>query len=200
MKALLIKDLMVLRGQAKALLAVFAVWFIISFINGSDLFFIALSVIFSILLPLTAVTADEKSGFERYAMTMPLTRFALAVSRYALGLLCCAAVTAVGVICAVVIGDEIGEALFAALACFSLGLILMSVALPLVYKFGAEKAQILMTIVFVAVFLLIGLAAERLGIEVDSLGGVTLLLPVFALAVLAASVLISLRIYAKREF
>ena len=59
MKALLVKDLLTLKGQAKSLLIVLAVWFIISFINGSGLFFTALSVIYGMLLPLTTLSTDE---------------------------------------------------------------------------------------------------------------------------------------------
>ena len=72
MKALLIKDFLNVKAQGKAILLVLAVWFIISVINGSGSFFAVLSVVYAILLPLTSVTADDKCGFERYAMTMEL--------------------------------------------------------------------------------------------------------------------------------
>ena len=67
MKALLIKDILNIKAQGKAILLVLAIWFIISVFNGSGSFFAALSVVYAILLPLTSVTADDKCGFERYA-------------------------------------------------------------------------------------------------------------------------------------
>ena len=200
MKSLLLKDLLTLKGQGRTLLLVFAVWFILSCINGSGVFFMALSTMYPMLLPITAIAADEKCGFERYAMTMPLTRNALALSRYVLGLICAVCIGAAGIACALLIGDEPGEAFIYAAACFCLGLMLMGVALPLVYRFGVEKARLTMTVTFVVFFLLIGFAAGKLGIDLEAASGAFLLLPVITLLVLAVSAFVSLRIYSKREF
>ena len=143
MKALLIKDLLTLKGQAKSLLLVLAVWFIISYINGSGLFFTALSVIYGMLLPLTTLSVDEKSRVERYMMSAPVTRAELALSRYALGILGLLTLGVLGVGACLVIGDSLEEALGASAACFCLAVLLLGVTLPLVYKFGTDKARII---------------------------------------------------------
>ena len=200
MKALLVKDLLTLKGQAKSLLLVLAVWFIISFINGSGLFFMALSVIYGMLLPLTTLSIDEKSRVERYMMSMPVTRAELALSRYALGLLGLLALGVLGIGASLVIGDSLEEALGASAACFCLAVLLLGVTLPLVYKFGTDKARVVCIAVYMVTFLAVSFIAARFGIELDDLSGAFFLLPFLSLAVLALSAAVSLGIYKKREF
>lgn len=200
MKAMLIKDLLILKSQLKSLLAVLFVWLVISFVNGSGLFFMALTVIYGMLLPLNTIAADEKNHFERYAMSMPVTRADLALSHYALGLLGIAALAVFGVGAGVVIGDEPGEAVAASLACSCIAVLLMSVTLPLVYKFGVERARIIAVAVYLVMFLAVGFMLDGLGIELDDLRGVFFLLPLLSLAVLAASAGIGVGLYRKREF
>ena len=200
MKALLVKDLLTLKGQAKSLLLVLAVWFIISFINGSGLFFTSLSVIYGMLLPLTTLSIDEKSRVERYMMSMPVTRAELALSRYALGILGLLALGVLGIGASLVIGDSLEEALGASAACFCLAVLLLGVTLPLVYKFGTDKARVVCIAVYMVTFLAVGFIAARFGIELDDLSGAFFLLPFLSLAVLALSAAVSLGIYKKREF
>ena len=199
MKALLIKDLLTLKGQAKSLLLVLAVWFVISYINGSGLFFTALSVIYGMLLPLTTLSVDEKSRVERYMMSAPVTRAELALSRYVLGLLGLLTLGVLGVGASLAIGDSLEEALGASAACFCLAVLLLGVTLPLVYKFGTDKARIMSIVIYMVTFLAVGFIASRFGIELD-LGGAFFLLPLLSLTVLAASVAVSLGIYKKKEF
>ena len=200
MKALLIKDLLTLKGQAKSLLLVLAVWFVISYINGSGLFFTALSVIYGMLLPLTTLSVDEKSRVERYMMSAPVTRAELALSRYVLGLLGLLALGVLGVGASLVIGDSLAEAIGASAACFFLAVLLLGVTLPLVYKFGTDKARIISIVIYMVTFLAVGFIASRFGIELDELSGAFFLLPLLSLTVLAASVAVSLGIYKKKEF
>ena len=200
MKALLVKDLLTLKGQAKSLLLVLAVWFIISFINGSGLFFTSLSVIYGMLLPLTTLSIDEKSRVERYMMSMPVTRAELALSRYALGLLGLLALGVLGIGASLVIGDSLEEALGASAACFCLAVLLLGVTLPLVYKFGTDKARVVCIAVYMVTFLAVSFIAARFGIELDDLSGAFFLLPFLSLAVLVLSAAVSLGIYKKREF
>ena len=200
MKALLIKDLLSLKGQAKSLLLVLAVWFVISFINGSGLFFTALSVIYGMLLPLTTLSIDEKSRVERYMMSMPVTRAELALSRYVLGVLGLLALGALGIGACLVIGDSLEEAIGASAACFCIALLLLGLTLPIVYKFGTDKARVICIAVYMVAFLAVGFIAAHFGIEPDDLSGAFFLLPLLSVAALALSARISVKIYDRKEF
>lgn len=200
MKCLIIKDFLILRGQLKTLLLVAAIWFVISFINGSGLFFMALSVVFSMLLPMNTITSDEKSGFERFAAAMPLPRGALALSRYVVGAACSALMSLAGIAAAIIIGDDPRETLISAALCFCSALCMLGVMLPLAYRLGVEKARIAMTVAFVVLFLAAALVASELGMEPGEGGAALAVLPLAAIVILAASMSVSLRIYAKKEF
>ena len=79
-------------------------------------------------------------------------------------------------------------------------MLLLGVTLPLVYKFGTDKARVICIAVYMVTFLAVGFIAARFGIELDDLSGAFFLLPFLSLAVLALSAAVSLGIYKKREF
>ena len=200
MRALLIKDILNIKAQGKAILLVLAIWFIISVFNGSGSFFAALSVVYAILLPLTSVTADDKCGFERYAMTMPVTRTVMALSKYVFALACALIMAVIGfAACVIIDSSSVNEALATCASCFCVAVALVSLLLPLVYKFGPEKARLVMMVVFIAGFLILVFAFDKLGIEPD-LELLMIALPALALVLLAVSAVISVRIYRKKEF
>ncbi len=200
MKALLIKDILNIKAQGKTILLVLAVWFIISVFNGSGSFFAALSVVYAILLPLTSVTADDKCGFERYAMTMPVTRTVMALSKYVFAFACALIMSLIGfAACIIIDSSSVNEALATCASCFCVAVALVSLLLPLVYKFGPEKARLVMMVVFIAGFLILVFAFDKLGIE-PNLDLLLIALPVLALVLLAVSAVISVGIYRKKEF
>lgn len=200
MRALLIKDILNIKAQGKAILLVLAIWFIISVFNGSGSFFAALSVVYAILLPLTSVTADDKCGFERYAMTMPVTRTVMALSKYVFALACALIMAVIGfAACVIIDSSSVNEALATCASCFCVAVVLVSLLLPLVYKFGPEKARLVMMVVFIAGFLTLVFAFDKLGIEPD-LELLMIALPALALVLLAVSAVISVGIYRKKEF
>lgn len=200
MRALLIKDILNIKAQGKAILLVLAIWFIISVFNGSGSFFAALSVVYAILLPLTSVTADDKCGFERYAMTMPVTRTVMALSKYVFAFACALIMAVIGfAACVIIDSSSVNEALATCASCFCVAVALVSLLLPLVYKFGPEKARLVMMVVFIAGFLILVFVFDKLGIEPD-MELLIIALPSLALVLLAVSAVISVGIYRKKEF
>ena len=79
-------------------------------------------------------------------------------------------------------------------------MIMVSVLLPVIYKFGTEKARLTMMAVFVLFLLAFGLLLSALDVDMDSLGEALVLLPVVTLVVFAASAALSVGIYKRREF
>ena len=200
MKALLIKDFLNIKAQVKAILLVLAVWFVISVMNGSGSFFAALSVVYAILLPLTSVTADDKCCFERYAMTMPLSRTVMALSQYVFSLLCAFIMALIGfAACVIIDRSAVNEALATCAACFCVAVVLVSLLLPLVYKYGPEKARLVIMAVFVISFLVFGFVLDRFNVELD-LNAAFIVMPIAALVLLTASAAVSVCIYKKKEF
>ena len=75
----------------------------------------------------------------------------------------------------------------------------MSLLLPLVYKYGPEKARLVMMAVFVVGFLVFGFVLDKLDVELE-LNAIFIAMPVIALVLLAASAAVSVGIYRKKEF
>ena len=96
MKALILKDLLCLRQQAKSVGLVLLVWLVLSVAMGNGMFFCALGVIYVIMLPMMTLSYDERSKWDSRALTMPVTRAQLVLSRYATALLAGLALCALG--------------------------------------------------------------------------------------------------------
>ena len=203
MKALILKDLFCLRAQAKSVLLVLAVWLVISVTMGNGQFFSALSVIYVILLPMMSMSFDERAHWDRYALTMPVTRAQIVLGRYAAALLMGLAMLALG--CAVTLVMDGAEQLSFCLGFFFAGVLMLSVGMPLMLKLGVEKARIAITLCYLIPFVLL-LAAEKLGLDWEKLASglpdipLLSLLAALSAAALAVSVLISVALYSKKEF
>lgn len=115
MKALILKDLLCLRQQAKSVGLVLLVWLVLSVAMGNGMFFCALGVIYVIMLPMMTLSYDERSKWDSRALTMPVTRAQLVLSRYATALLAglalCYLVPFLGLLLAEKLGVDVEEAL-----------------------------------------------------------------------------------------
>ena len=200
MKAVILSDLMVIRSQAKSVLLVLVVWLAITVYNGNGIFFSALSVVYAMMLPLTCIAAYEKQRFDRYLLTAPVGRAAAAMGHYVFSMICALCLAVIGFAASVALGMDALEAVYSCSACFCIGIVMVSVLLPVIYKFGTEKARLTMMAVFVLFLLAFGLLLGALDVDMDSIGDALILLPVVTLIVLAASAAVSVGIYRRREF
>lgn len=203
MKALILKDLLCLRQQAKSVGLVLLVWLVLSVAMGNGQFFCALGVIYIIMLPMMTLSFDERSKWDSRALTMPVTRAQLVLSRYATSLLAGLVLCALGAaVIAVVDGPEKAAS---SLGFYLAGALMLAVAMPLMLKLGVEKARILVALCYLVPFLAL-LLAEKLGVDVEqtfaSLAGpnIALIAAAIVLAALALSILASLSIYRHKEF
>ena len=203
MKAMIIKDMFCLRHQAKSVLLVLLVWLVISLTTASGLFFCALSIIYVIILPMATLSYDERAHWDSRALTMPVTRVQMVLSRYAVALLLGLGMLLLGAV-VTLFTDGVGS-LPLCLAFFMAGVFLLSLGMPLMLKLGVEKARILVALCYLLPFGLM-LLAEQLGADVEGLlkglAGAKAAATGTALVLLALclSVLISIGIYRKKEF
>lgn len=203
MRALILKDLLCLRQQAKSVGLVLLVWLVLSVATSNGQFFCALGVVYIIMLPMMTLNFDERSKWDSRALTMPVTRTQLVLSRYATSLLAGLVLCGLGaVVIAVVDGPEKAAN---SVGFFLLGVLMLAVAMPLMLKLGVDKARILVALCYLVPFLGL-LLAEKLGVDVEealaSLSGpnTALIAAATVLAALALSVLASLSIYRHKEF
>ena len=151
MKALLMKDCCVLWKQMRIFVVILLIFCLL---NGS--FGSLFVVIWSAMMPYTAMAYDERSKWDQLAAMMPYSVRDIVLSKYALGWLCmgCALVlclAAQGL--AHFINPELLE--LAPLSSYLLGLLagvlILNITLPLFFRFGVEKGRMWMFLLIILV-------------------------------------------------
>ena len=205
MKALIQKDVYVLWKQMKIFLLVMLVIMV-----GNGSFGSVFVVLWSSMLPYTALAYDERCKWDQMAAMMPYSPRDLVLSKYVLGWLCAGAAGAVvlavqAVIRVLHLPMATGSPL-AVLISFCASASVLAVTLPVMIRFSVERGRMVM---FLVIFLVCG-AAGALGtisISVDqTAGGIQglfgffmLILPVAAVVLTAVSIPLSMRLYAARR-
>ena len=207
MKGLLIKDFLALKQQGKIFLAILAFYgiYCISFDNLGML--VGMVVLICVMMPLTTWAYDEKSRWDKYALSMPVPRKTVVLSKYAFALLtelAGMALVAVFGVALVFYSKEISseEFFYTLLAVGGIGLGFLSLIIPLLFRFGVEKARfIILLVAFLPSVLLILLQDMGLqGPNPETLRLLSYLSPLFLMVMLWVSYKISLSIYNKKEF
>ena len=161
------------------------------------------SVYLSIVL-LTACGYDEQSGWDKYALTMPVSRSRIVLSKYLLGLL----MDVIGFVTTAIFFAAsrtpfqemmIGQCIFQ-----TISLCMLAILLPITFKFGVEKARISIAVVMLAPillgYMLIQSEVWHPEFNFEQLVHMAYLGPVVGLCLLAVSALLSIQIYKGKEF
>lgn len=203
MTGLIIKDLLNLKKQGKIYLLLVVFYFAMGLVNENTSMFTSMMTMVAVLIPLTAMAYDERSKWDRYALTMPISRKNMVMSRYLLGLIFLIVAFVLSMLVNMVISNmKTAENTLVVLGGFSTGLMLMSVIFPLLFKFGVEKGRIFMMIViFIPVAAL--MMISKLGISLpdeEIIKSVIYLSPIIGAVIFLISIYVSLWIYKKKEF
>lgn len=209
MLGLLIKDFMAIRRQGKIMLFLLAFYLILGLTANNNDFVGTMVLVICMLLPITTIAYDEKANWDKYALSLPVSRQAIVLSKYLFGiilsLLSIALLIAFTALSAS-LSPEINfiKEILVAVAKGASGLILLAIILPILFKFGVEKGRLIMMAVFFIPTIIIALAAKfGLSLPNPSLEFIKLVLyasPLLIILLLAASYAISLRIYRHKEF
>ena len=151
MTALILKDCFVLWKQMRLFIVILLVFCLF---NGS--FGSLFVVVWSAMMPYTAMAYDERSKWDQLAAMMPYSTRDLVLSKYALGWLCMAAAMVLGLAAqglARFVGSEALE--IAPLSSYLLGLLagvlILNITLPLFFRFGVEKGRMWMFLMIILV-------------------------------------------------
>ena len=145
MRGLIKKDLKSLLLQGKVLLVLLAFYialFFLSYNEGGVSLLSAMIAMLGVLLPITALGYDEKAQWDRYALTMPISRSMLVWSKYLLSLLIalCGALLLLALLLLQPAWD-MQEGLSVAWSMLGVNLLLSAVIYPVYFKLGAEKGR-----------------------------------------------------------
>lgn len=207
MKGLLLKDFYNLRPQLGSYAIVLVFYAVISFMNNSYTMFGAMLGTFSLLLPLTSMALDERSGWEKYALSLPIKRRDIVLSRYLYSMLLCILVFLITASMGAFLGAGAVEALSSAAGSAGISLFYISLLLPFCFHMGVEKARIIMMIIFllpagviIALSQIKPLSMTLSGIDEGLIVRAATAAPFIAIVVMLLSARLSLFIYNKKEF
>ena len=198
MSALILKDYYVIFRQMRIFLLLVLVF---SCIPGA--FYSTFAVVYASMLPYTALAYDERSHWDQMAAMMPYSARDVVLGKYAfgwIGVAIAAAATFVlqTVLAAVWSGAE-GPSVPVILLSVCVAVCILDITLPMMFRFGVEKARL-------AMFLIIFLVCAGAGAisVIDQSGGPDFGFqmwapPAVAVVMTAVSVPLSVRFYGRRR-
>lgn len=174
--------------------------------GGENNFFVLYPCFISGVFPMSIIAYGERDKWDAYAATLPCTRAQFVSSKYLIGLAgssATAVVVSAGRAIRAACGGTFlpGEQLAATAALLLIGMIAPALLFPFLFRFGAERGRILFYVIIAAVSIS-GPALGEIGANAFAnahSGAVAALAATAAILLYAASWLLSVRLYEKRE-
>lgn len=192
MKGLLIKDFLSLAKQMKFFLLIIIVF---ACIPGYS--FMTFALVYVTMLPMSSIAFDERSKWDKLAAMMPYSAMDSVLSKYLMGLILVLSTSVVicfgQAIVRIFTHTSLDGVFFTQLAlviCFAL--IIESIELPVLIKFGVEKGRLL--IILFVVIVCVGGASLVENVVKFSFNNLNLAL-IIPLAVLAAVVISTISVF-----
>jgi ABC-type transport system involved in multi-copper enzyme maturation permease subunit len=207
MKALIIKDMLNLKGQYKMIFGILVFYAVLSLSSSDANFLFGMISIILTLLTITSISYDERSKWDKYALTMPISRQDIVISKYLLGLILALVALALNLVFVVLLSDlPVKESIATAFALFGISLLFLSFMLPALFKYGVEKGRFIMLLIFFVPTAIV-IIASKLDI-IEMISDIISNIPVFQLIsvliillmiIVAISIMASIRIYKNKE-
>ena len=214
MKGILRKDLLLAWKNMKYLLFAFVIFAVAVLSQSSETRVMMMGMylcLIGVLTPLYTFSYDKAAGWDVFARALPVERWKIVLVKYLLGLVfLCAGLLIGGVMIAVSAGtgsaSDTGRMLGALAGMMLGGLLLLSVQLPVFYRFGPEKARLLVDVTIFLVTAFCGALMSVRELESSELllwllspsPAAAAALAVIAAALILGSFFLSVRIYERR--
>lgn len=206
MLGLIVKDFFITKKYMRTIFAILIFYTFFCSMYSSASFLAGMVILSFSMITLTTIAYDDAVKWDKYALTMPVTRTDIVFAKYISTFIYIAAGSIISLILTYVVTiikrvHVTNEDLITILAVSAIGFILISIMLPLVYKFGVEKARLLLTAVFGIPFALV-LIAKSMNLPMPDDNSISLLLelsPFIAAVFFIVSFCISDLIYRNKE-
>jgi ABC-2 type transport system permease protein len=207
MKGLLLKDLLGLRKYLRTLLLFIAAYALLIFLMDSPYFLGGMIVLMCAMASITSFSFDHVAGWDIYALSLPVSRRDVVRSKYLLSLILTAGGTALSLLVSVLYilfthSGSFSEALTVGYTLFVVGMVFVAVLLPLIFRFGVEKARLLIVAVFAiptAIFVALSNFGNLQAPDPQLLVRLLAFSPLILTVLLALSYFLSRAIYLKKE-
>ncbi|HBF6356371.1 TPA: ABC-2 transporter permease [Clostridioides difficile] len=211
MKGLILKDLLNLKGNVKfILLFIIMFGFMSSLGDGNVNNFIGVIIVLCTTMIVSTFSYDDLNKWDSYVLTMPINRNDIVLSKYLTMLIFSFTGVLVSLIVSVTIGYFkntliLNETLLINALILSISVCFGSLILPLIYKFGTERARLLIILCFLVPTLallvfksILENISSPISIEII-LNTLVYSLPFVAILLFVISYFISSKIYSKKE-
>ena len=207
MLGLLIKDLINLKKNVLPILILVIAYMFLSVTSSSPHTFCAVISIICMMLPVTALAYDERSDWDKYSQIIPLSKKKLVAEKYLLGLILGAAALVINLLfCLIGFPNQLWELFVLCIEYISIGMLYLAFVMPFMFKFGCEKGRLFMSAIILLPVIVLSLIAGSISLDNTDVvpGGILTALivatPVICAVVFFLSILISAKIYSKKEF
>lgn len=162
MKGLLLKDIYNLKRLGKQYALICAGMLVWSAFMKNYSFFSMMFMLSGIMSVISSFSFDEAVHFEKYALTLPVTKKNLVQAKYILLLVFLVGSFLIGIIGSVLLELimegrilELQEQLISAVSVASLFLLAFSIMIPAIFKLGVEKGRMLLVGIYTGIFALV---------------------------------------------
>ncbi|WP_232696894.1 ABC-2 transporter permease [Brevibacillus daliensis] len=206
MKGLLIKDILNLRKTFRTTLFILVFYGLLAYSMVDPSFLSGMVVLLFTMVSITSFSYDDLAKWDTFALSMPVTKKEMVVSKYLLSIL----LAVMGTLFSVVFGalmvlfkdtSSISEQLLVSYVLFGIAILFVCIMLPLVYKFGVERSRVMMIAIF-AIPTFIAFVLNRFGVPMPTEEQFFLLVklsPLFLVLCIVLSYLISYKIYRNKD-
>ncbi|HEX3039836.1 MAG TPA: ABC-2 transporter permease [Caproiciproducens sp.] len=148
MTGLMLKDLLSLRKASGRIMAILGLYIVIFAAAGNVSFLSAMIILIMTMFIVNTYSYDEMSKWDYYALSLPVTKSQIVLSKYLLTLLFELAGILVSVLVYLFKNLINTENIMGLCGISSTAVLMAAILLPLIYKFGTQKARIWMVLLF----------------------------------------------------
>lgn len=216
MKGMLIKDFSLLKGQKQFFMVAFMFAVLFLFLSDMATFGVSYLIIMFIIFTLSTIAYDEYDNGNAFLFTLPISRKRYVQEKYVFCLVVSAIICFINTILIFILSyvkgygkDDVVTLLITMAAAWAVGILMLSIMIPLQLKFGSEKRQMAIVAGFVCCFFLVFVGkklADRFGVPGFvkmignlSMGSVIAIITVVIVAIGVISYQISVHIMEKKE-
>ena len=161
MKSLILKDIYNIMHNMRSLALLLVLFIVLMVPQGGPSAYLITSCLLCSMMVMTTFSFDNTSKWEKYALVLPITKKDLVAAKFLVLLLFCIFGVVSGLVLGVAGGllfksfhlnsaDDWLMLLMVAAAGLAIGIFFGSLVIPLLFKFGAEKARMLSIAAFAA--------------------------------------------------
>lgn len=206
MLGLIKKDLLLMKTNAKSLLAIFIIYLLMAINGNFDI--VVMLPLFMMVLLISTFGYDEYNNWDAYVNALPLERKNIILSKYLTSAILLVCSSIISCIIAYVLTffyekSDISHSLSYIGGCLCGMLITISLMYPLIFKYGSQKGRIAGFVLIAVSGFVLGLLSKikAFSTVVNSFETYFLIaFVVLTILMLIGSYIISVKIYSKREF